>query len=313
MEHPYIQANTNGRLHDAASPSLSVLDRSFLHGDSVYEVWRTYDGAIFAYDEHWERLARSAAALHLTLPFDAAGLRRELLRTAQAFVEQTGHVGPLYLRAQISRGAGPLGLDPALAGPTTFVILAQRLRLPRPDKLRAGLILTIARELRRNPPESLNPAWKTGNGLNVLLGLREARARGADDVLLLNHEGQVTEASSSNVFFVRKNAIVTPPLSSGLLGGITRRWMIERIAPRLGVTALEEPVRPADLAYFDSCFLTSTTRDLSPVAAIDEHRFHVDDLALVWKLKAAFQNFASDYAATRADLRVGVPEPAAVQ
>ena len=72
METPYVQANTNGRLHDATTPSLCALDRGFLYGDSVYEVWRTYDGALFAVDEHWTRLSRTADALMLRLPFDAA-------------------------------------------------------------------------------------------------------------------------------------------------------------------------------------------------------------------------------------------------
>ena len=304
MDTPFIQANTNGQLHDAGTTSLAPLDRGFLYGDAVYEVWRTYDGAVFAFDEHWERLQRSAGALFLQLPLERAALLGEIRRTAAAYVERTGHVGPLYLRLQVTRGSGEIGLDPALAGPSTFVILVQRLRLPAPEKCRAGLRLAVARRLRRNPPEALDPAWKTGNYLNNLLCLREARTRGADEVVILNQAGKVTEAAVANLFFVRRNAVVTPPLSAGLLGGITRGLLLERIAARVGVTGLEEDVAPADFGFYDGCFLSSTTRDLVPVAAIDEHAFPVDDSSLVWKLKAAFQNYATEYAGARPELRI---------
>jgi len=304
MDTPYVQANTNGTLHDAATPGLAPLDRGFLYGDAVYEVWRTYGGVVFAFDEHLERLQRSAAALALTLPFDRETLVAEIRRTTAAFVEHTGHVGPLYLRLQVTRGGGVIGLDVELADRPTFVLLVQKLRLPPPEKLRTGLVLSVARELRRNPCDSLDPAWKTGNYLNNLLCLREARSRGADEVVMLNHAGRITEAAVSNLFFVRRNAIVTPPLSAGLLGGITRALVLERIAPRIGVTALEEEVAPADLRFFDGAFLTSTTKDLGPVARIDDCTFPVDDSALMWKLKAAFENFASEYAAAHPELRV---------
>jgi len=303
MESPYIQANTNGRLLDAREPSLPANDRGFLYGDSVYEVWRTYDGAVFAFDEHWLRLERSARALGIALPLGRAELAEQLRRTAVAFIERSGHVGPMHIRAQFSRGGGPLGLDPALADAPTYLVLVQRLRTIPSEKLRAGFMLSVAQELRRNPRDSLDPAWKTGNYLNNILCLREARQRGADESLILNHAGRVTEAAVANVFFVRKHAIVTPPLADGLLAGITRGLLLDRIAARLGVVALEEPVTPDDFRFFDGCFLASTTNDLVPVSSIDEHRFALDDLALVWKLKAGFQNYASEYAAAHPELR----------
>lgn len=306
METPYVQANTNGRLHDATTPSLCALDRGFLYGDSVYEVWRTYDGALFAVDEHWTRLSRTADALMLRLPFDAAALRDELLRTAAAFAAHASHVGPIRLRLQVSRGVGPVALEPAAEMAANFVILAQKLRPFSHEKLRRGITLSVARNVRRLPAGTVDPAWKTGNALNPMLALREGRQRGADDVVLLNLARQVTESSTANIFFVRKNAVVTPPLVAGLVAGTTRELLLREIAQRVGVTALEENIGADDLAYFDGCFLSSTTRDLTPVAAIDDTHYAVDDRALVWKLKAAFQNFASDYAAAHPELRIPV-------
>lgn len=314
MEAPYIQANTNGRLHDAREPSLPANDRGFLYGDSVYEVWRTYEGAIFAFDEHWLRLERSARAIGLLLPLGRAELAEELRRTAAAFVAHTGHVGPVQIRAQFSRGGGVIGLDPGFADGATFVVLAQRLRPLPVEKLRTGYVLSIARSYRRTPADSLDPAWKTGNYLNNMLCLREARQRDADEVLILNHTGRVTEAAVANIFFIRKHAIVTPPLGDGLLGGITRALLLDRIAARIGVVALEESVVPGDFRFFDGCFLASTTNDLVPVARIDGHTFTTDELSLVTKLKAAFQNFASEYAAAHPELRFeGTLRPVSAQ
>ncbi|MFT3831532.1 MAG: aminotransferase class IV [Opitutaceae bacterium] len=274
----------------------------------MYEAWRTYDGAIFAFDEHWLRLERAARALAIPLPLGRSELAEQLRRTAVAFVDRTGHVGPMHLRAQFSRGGGVPGLDPGWAADPNYLVLGDRLRAISLEKLRGGITLTIAREVRRTPPDSLNPAWMTGNALNNLLGLREARRRGADDVLLPNHAGQITETATANVFFVRKHTIVTPRPEDGLLAGVTRALLLDRVAARLGVVALEEPVTPADLRFFDGCFLTSTTNDLVPVAAIDDQRFATDDLSLVWKLKAAFLNFASEYAVAHPELRFATRE-----
>ena len=101
-----------------------------------------------------------------------------------------------------------------------------------------------------------------------------------------------------------KRAITAALLTMAVVIPITG-WLLERIAARLGVVALEEPVMPEDFRFFDGCFLASTTNDLVPVSSIDEHRFGLDDLSLVWKLKAGFQNYASEYAAAHPELRAG--------
>jgi len=119
---------------------------------------------------------------------------------------------------------GSLGLDIALADEPEFVLLVQPCPELAPGKAAAGLHLSIARGLRRNPASALDPAWKTGNYLNNLLCLQEARARGADEVVMLNLEGETTEAAVSNIAFARGSTILTPPLSAGILGGI-RLWV----------------------------------------------------------------------------------------
>jgi branched-chain amino acid aminotransferase len=304
MSHDYIQANTGGRLHPADEPSIAPLNRGFLYGDAIYEVWRTYHGVIFAWEEHWERLENSARALGLELPLTKARLLEEIRRTVGEFNRWRGADGEVYVRLQITRGGGPIGLDPALADHADYVLLVQTNRDLPPEKMAAGLALSLARELRRNDRRTLDPAWKTGNYLNNLLCLREAKARGADEVVITNLAGEITEAAVSNIHFVRAGVVLTPPLDSGLLGGITRRILVERVAPVARIEVREVRLKPADLAGMQECFLTSTTKDVMPVAAIDACRFQVAPDSVTCRLKTAFADYALAYARAHSDLKV---------
>jgi branched-chain amino acid aminotransferase len=300
----FIQACTNGRLHDAREPSICALNRGFLYGDAIYEVWRSYHGVIFAWDEHWARLQKSAAALSLDLPFGPAAALREVHRTVAAYQEASHSEGDFYIRMQVTRGSGSIGLDPALADASDYVLLVQPNSSYPESKLRAGLKLSIATNLRRNPPEALNPAWKTGNYLNNILCLREARGRGADEVLILNSAGELTEAAVSNIAFVRNGEMVTPSLSSGLLAGITRGLVIRDIAESAGIPVREQRLLPSDLAEMEECFLMSTTKDITPVSSIDSYTFRVEQDSVTARLKSAFLKYAGAYAKSHPELRV---------
>ena len=303
MPETFVQANTNGRLHSAEEASISPLNRGFLYGDAIYEVWRTYHGVIFAWEEHWRRLEMSACALYMALPLTAEQMLGEIRRTVAAFREHAKFSGEIYVRLQVSRGSGAIGLDVALADQPEFVLLVQPCPTVAPGKLHEGMRLSVATSLRRNPVESLNPAWKTGNYLNNLLCLREARSRGADEVIILNQSGEVAEAAVSNVGFVRDGVVVTPPLSAGILVGITRDLLLTKVAVAAEIPVREEPVRPADFTEMDECFLLSSTKDVSPVAAIDAARFRVGPDTVTTRLKAAFAVYADGYATAHPELR----------
>ena len=170
--------------------------------------------------------------------------------------------------------------------------------------MKHGLKLSIATGLRRNPVESLSPAWKTGNYLNNILGLREARARGADDVIMLNLRGELTELATSNIAFVRDGTVITPPLDAGILEGITRGLLLRTVAAAAGVTAKEAVLRPSDLPKMSECFTLSSTKDVMPVGAIDDLRFPVSPDSVTMKLKAAFARYTRTSSEAHPELKV---------
>jgi branched-chain amino acid aminotransferase len=302
MPTHFIQANTNGRLHPATEPSIPPLNRGFLYGDAIYEVWRTYGGVIFAWDEHWARMRNSARALHLKLEFTPEGILAEIRRTVAAYRSQVPGAGELYIRFQVTRGAGAIGLDIALADACDYVLMVQPCPQLTPAIEQSGLSLSVVRDLRRNPAQSLDPSWKTGNYLNNLLCLREVRARGADDGIILNLAGEVTEASVSNIAFVREGKIVTPPLSAGILEGITRNLVIKGVAESAGLQVSEETIRPSDFPSMQECFLLSTTKDIVPVGKVDEISYKVGPGTVASRLKASFASFAALYSKAHPEL-----------
>lgn len=303
MSH-YIQANTNGRLHAATEPSITPLDRGFLYGDAIYEVWRTYDRVIFTWDAHWQRLQRSAASLHMTLPWSQDDLLKEIRRTVEAYERASDDRGDLYVRLQITRGAGAIGLDMALADAPTFILLVQPVPVLSKDKLENGLTLSVATELRRNAPSTLNPAWKTGNYLNNILCLQEAKSRGADEVVILNLAGEVTEASVCNLAFIRGGELVTPATSVGILHGITRGLILSEVAAMADVKVHEEVFHQRDLADFQEACLLSTTKDIQPVGRIDQWTYRTGAESVMRRLKDAFAHYAEQHVRAHPALKI---------
>lgn len=253
--------NMDGRLVPPEQAFISVFDRGFLYGDSVYEVLRTYGGAPFELDLHLDRLENSAELIGLALPWARERFGAQVRRTLEASQNPEA-----YLRLIVTRGAGEIGLDPALARGAAVILIAKELVTPPPSVYETGVKVALV-GVRRNLREAIDPAAKTGNYLNNVLAMGEAQRQGAFEALMLDREGRVTEASSANVFAVRDGALVTPPIAVGILEGVTRKLVLA-LASRVGIAAREEQLRPEDLLLADEVFLTSTLRELVPVVSL---------------------------------------------
>lgn len=257
--------SVNGRVSSPEAAVVPALDRGFLYGDSVYEVLWWHRGVLVQAREHFERLRESGRRIYLAIPDGDARWHAEVDPVIAA--SGCGRDDEVYVRLVVTRGVGPLGLaiGEGLA-PTVVVVVAPAHR-PTEDERRRGVSALCVDRLR-NDARALDPAAKTGNYMNNLLALHEARARGGDDALLCNAAGDVTEATTSNVYVVTAGAVVTPPLSAGILEGTTRRRILASCrSARIPVA--ERAVRPDDLRRADEILLSSSVRGVIPVTRLD--------------------------------------------
>lgn len=252
----------NGHISPAAEARISVLDHGLLYGDGVFEGIRYYGRRPLRLGQHLERLQLSARAIALELPYSLEQLTAAVHEAVAAAPGADG-----YLRLVVTRGSGALGLDPrSCAQPNVFIIAAP-LQMVSAEERARGVRLVIA-GTRRLPPDGLDPRIKSLNYLNHILARIEANAAGADEAILLNASGRVTEGTADNVFIVRQGRLLTPPASEGCLEGITRALVME-LARAAELPVLEQPLAPYDLYTADECFLTGTGAELIPVAEID--------------------------------------------
>lgn len=257
--------NVDGRILDAERATLPVLDHGFLFGDSVYEVLWWHRGVLVQAADHWERLEASARRVYMDLQHDRAALEAAVRATVQAAGLAPGE--DAWVRVIVTRGVGPLGLDPEPVPRRGLVVIVAPAHRPTAEGFERGVHLRIV-ERRRTSPRALDPRVKTGNYLNNVLALTEARRAGADDALLLNERGEVAEATTSNVYLVAAGALSTPEVLAGILEGTTRRRLL-LLCAQAGIPAREGRIEPAELARADELFLSSSVRGVMPVTRLD--------------------------------------------
>jgi branched-subunit amino acid aminotransferase/4-amino-4-deoxychorismate lyase len=247
---------------DPVDAKISVFDRGFLYGDSVYETMRTAGGWPLELDRHMQRLRRSGEGIGLSIPFDDAALARAIARTHAAAGNLESSV-----RVVVTRGAGPVALDPRLGEEPLLVVLVQPLVLPAAAAYTRGIAAVLV-GITKTAGTSIDPSIKSGNYLNNILALRQAIAAGGEDALMCSPEGAVSEGATSNVFMVTAGRIATPHLRTGILPGITRQTVCE-LAASLGTPVAETLVMPDELRAADEVFLTSSVRGIMPVTRLD--------------------------------------------
>lgn len=257
-----ILVHTGEEIVPADRPLLPVVDHGFLFGDSVYDVVRTANGRPFMLAEHMDRLRRSGAMIYFELPWPDDEVSRRLAELREALGEEE-----CYYRIVATRGPGPISLLPdGCDRPALYVIGRALIRYPE-RMYTDGCRLAVVRR-RRNDPAALDPRAKTGNYLNNMLGLVEARKQGADDALFLNLEEHLTEATTSNVWIVSQGRVRTPPLQEGLLAGITRDFLFTALAGA-GIPVEEARIEHAGLLEADEVFLSGTVKGVMPATVVD--------------------------------------------
>lgn len=252
----------NGNLVPKEDAKVSVFDHGYLYGDGIYETLRAYDGMLFLADKHLLRLKSSADAISLDLPLSLEHIGKALQDTISA-----NKLGDAYVRIQVSRGTGEIGLDPALCPVPTMVIIAKPFTAYPADHYERGVSVAIVKT-RRNHPLALDPSIKGTNFLNNILAKIESIRAGAYEAIMLNWEGYVAEGTISNIFLVKAGILYTPHLQTGILEGVTRGLVLE-LARKESIETREKPILPRDLYEADECFITNTTIEVMPVSTVD--------------------------------------------
>lgn len=253
----------NGRISRAEDAVVPVYDHGFLYGEGVYETLRTYNRVPFLYDRHVKRMRASAGHIQLSVPFSDDELAAWIADTIAA----AGSSGEAYIRVLLTRGVGELTYDVQATPVPSLVIIVKPLDEIPARVLSDGIKVALV-PILRNHPGSVNPIIKSNNLLNNALAMQEANRHGADEGLMCNYRGELSECSQSNFFIVSKGAALTPTNEAGLLEGLTRNFLFE-VGHEAGIDVRYATLHPGDLLSADEAFITSTTREISPVTSID--------------------------------------------
>lgn len=282
-----------GQVCTSENAKVSVFDRGFLFGDGVYETGRSYDRTFVFLEEHWKRLRSSAGKLAIEIPWSDAELEKGLFEVARAFKQDD-----IYFRTIVTRGTiESVSIDNFSAEEPSLVHIVQSLNQAKLDSVRKTGVKLLTSNVIRNASDAQDPNIKTSNYLNSLLALQDVKKRGADDAILCNRQGTVTEGTTFSVFGVTKaGSLITPSLNVGILDSITRRHVMEVAKKNMRVEEGEFPVS----AFLDcpEAFIASSVREIVPVNAWDEKRFEAPGThtkALQEGLRNTIQQYVSTH------------------
>jgi len=283
----------NNRLVPEEEAVVSVYDHGFLYGDGIYETVRVYDGIVFMFEEHLRRFERSAAMISLTTPLTESALRAAVMETLEK-----NDLKDASVRISLTRGAGPLGLDPALCPQPTLVIYAHPFSQYPAGLYEEGVRVMIART-RRNYREALNPQIKSHNFLNNILAKIESKNGDYFEAIMRNIEGHLAEGTVTNVFFVKHGILCTPDIEVGLLDGITRGLLL-RLALEVGMKVREGRFRPGDIKNADEVFISNSLMEVMPVTYVGTEMIAAGKVGH-WTLKLleAYRGAVQEYIESR--------------
>ncbi|HYC11128.1 MAG TPA: branched-chain-amino-acid transaminase [Nitrososphaerales archaeon] len=255
----------NGSFVERSKAVVSVFDHGLLYGDGVFEGIRAYNGVVFKLDEHIARLYDSAKILRLSLPVPPGEMAEKVLETLRK-----NRLRDAYIRLVVTRGPGDLGVDPAHCVDPTLFIIAEPMSTvlgPKEPKVVRLVISTV----RRDAVDATTHEIKSLNYLNSILAKIEANNAGADDAILLDRRGFVSEASVTNIFIVKDGKIATPSSAAGILHGITRARVV-KLCSDLGFDVQERDVTPFEVFTADEAFLVGTKSEIVAVGSVGDIR-----------------------------------------
>lgn len=252
----------NGKLYPKDEAKISVFDHGLLYGDGVFEGIRCYNGNVFKFSEHIDRLYDSARAISMEIQLTRDELKDAVINTLKA-----NNLKDSYIRLVVTRGVGKLGLNPFNCAESQIIIITDFIQLYSKELYEKGLNAIIVSTIR-NHSNALNPNIKSLNYLNNILAKIECINAGATEGIMLNKDGYVAEGTGDNIFIVKNTEVLTPHASAGILIGITRNVVME-LAKEAGMTVREEQLTQNDLYNADECFLTGTAAEIIPVVNLD--------------------------------------------
>lgn len=296
--------NVNGAIRPTSEAAVPVTDRGFLYGDSVYEVFRTYEGVPLFFDEHWARFENSAKLARMRLGLDKA----QMLQAIRETVHASGAAElrqDVYVRYIVTRGQGPLDLMPRDDLRQGCVIMVKEVPVWDAAFYSEGERLAVV-GVRRNAGDALDPNIKGGNYLNNVLGVIEAHEYGADDCVMLDDAGLLTEASNSNIFFVIDEELTTPSQIAANLRGLTKAAVHEACRAE-GLPTRETEITQEMAGRAAECFVTSATREVMPVRSLRLDsgatvEFPAGGGVFTRRVMAAYGRYVEDYVGRHQDL-----------
>ena len=260
----------NGRFCNEDEACISPLNRGLMYADGIFETFRGYGGKVFAIDEHYARLQRSASFLKIGVPFNCAELRTLLSKLLDK-----NHLTAKdsRIRLTIIRGKGESGLFPDTKAESEVIITVEEVSSGVKELQEKGLEIVLVESIKIDPRSPL-ASHKTLNYIPGIIALGEVREKGGREGIYLNYEGNVVEGVTSNIFIVKDGKLKTPPLSSGLLPGITRDTVI-KCAAICDITVEEIAITKEDLLNADEIFITSSVREVVPVIKFEGRQFNI--------------------------------------
>lgn len=274
---------------DPKQAKISVFDRGFLFGDAVYEVTRSYGRVLFQIEAHVARLYQSAESIQMNLDRSEEDTVRDLYRIAK-LVNQDDK----YFRVQVTRGTGPIGMSSDLAPHCNWVYYVKNIDKVTGEQYKQGVPIVITDRLR-NSKRALDPNIKSGNYLNNVLAFQAAMPTRAFESIMVDARGNITEGTTSNIWIVKNGVAITPPKSSDLLIGITRRILFE-IGASEGLSVIEGLLTPDDLRQADEVFITSSTREVLAVSTVDGQAIKSHGCGpMTQKLGELYKRYVAEY------------------